>query len=172
VAIPNLTKTFVSSNNGFSFKYADDSTIQPSKVLAIQGVEQNNDEFDFILDDPFGAFRGSSIAVPDGVSIDQWVDQYVGYQPGGCSVPRGDQLEMTIDGQPGRVWDQGPGEIEATVVAGGRLYVFTLFAETGVSRPVFDAYAATIHLRPEDARKPSSTPLASSTPQPPNPSQS
>jgi hypothetical protein len=41
----------------------------------------------------------------------------------------------------------------ATVVAGGRLYVFPLghaWVNEADARPFFDAYAATIDLRPED----------------------
>ncbi len=85
--------------------------------------------------------------------IDEWIDRAVGYQPGGCGVPRSEQPEITIDGQPGRVWEGCPGEIEATVVVGGRVYLFTLFGD-GVSRALFDAYASTIDLRPEEAASP------------------
>ena len=45
-------------------------------------------------------------------------------------------------------------EIEATVVVGGRLYLFTLYLEASDARAVFDAYASTIDLRPEEAASP------------------
>ena len=70
-------------------------------------------------------FESASTEIPDGVSIDAWVDEYV--SPGdGCGVPRSQQAEITIDGQPGRIAECPTDQIEATVVAGGRLYLFTL----------------------------------------------
>ena len=51
-----------------------------------------------------------------------------------------------------------PDEIEATVVAGGRLCLFTPLHDRSDARAVFEAFAATIDLRPEDAAAPSSTP--------------
>ena len=47
-----------------------------------------------------------------------------------------------------------PGEIEATVVAGGRLYLFTLLSDASDAKAIFDAYAATIDLRPATQRGP------------------
>ena len=165
--IPELTQTFVSSTNGFSIQYPDDATIQPATVVSKPFVEQdNNEEFDFIINEPFHVFRGKSTEAPDGVVIDEWIDRAVGYQPGGCGVPRSEQPEITIDGHPGRIWEGCPNEIEATVAVGQRVYVFTLFdscvrtASCGdadvanVSRAVFDAYASTIDLRPEEAASP------------------
>src|SRR4029450_4092742 len=105
------------------------------------------------------SLRGASSEVPDGYSIDAWVDQSI--QSGGCVVRRSQQLEITIDGQPGRVWEGCPNEIEATVAVDRRLYTFSLFGDAGVSRPVFDAYASTIDLRPDDAAVPSASPSTS-----------
>ena len=89
------------------------------------------------------------------MTIDDWVDQsVVHYEPGSvCGAPRSELPEVTIDGQPGRITLDCPGEIEATVVVDGRLYLFTLVGD-GVSRALFDAYAATIDLRPEEAASP------------------
>ena len=82
--------------------------------------------------------RGSQGSNP----LDEWFDRSgVGYQPGGCGVRRSEQPEITIDGQPGRIWEECPGQVEATVVAGGRLYLFTLYLEASDVRAVFDAYA-------------------------------
>ena len=80
------------------------------------------------------------------------VDEYVSTTalPGGCGVPRSQQAEITIDGQPGRI-SECPNRIEATVVAGGRLYLFTLSHDRSDARAVFDAFAATIDLTPETA---------------------
>jgi hypothetical protein len=114
--IPELTQTFVSSTNGFSIGYPDEATIQPATVVSKPFVEQDNNEFDFIVNEPFHVFRGASTQAPEVSSIDEWIDRSVGYQPGGCGVPRREQLEITIGGQPGRVWEGCPHEIEATVV--------------------------------------------------------
>ena len=158
--VPDLTQTFVSSNNGFSIQYPDDAAIEPATLGLEPLVEQDNKGFDFLHSETFGSLRGASMAVPDGVSIDNWVDQsVVHYQPGGCGVPRSEQLEITIDGQPGRISESCPSEIEATVVAGQRLYLFTLLSDASDARAIFDAYASTIDLRPEDAAQgPSPTP--------------
>jgi hypothetical protein len=66
--------------------------------------------------------------------------------------------EITIDGQSGRIAECGP--IEATVVYGGRLYLFTLghSRHPDDARAYFDAWVATIDLTPETAAMPSSTP--------------
>ena len=66
-------------------------------------------------------------------------------------MPRRQQPEITIDGQSGRIWEDCPNKIVATVVAGGRLYLFTLLHERSDARAFFNAFAATIDLRPEDA---------------------
>ena len=65
-------------------------------------------------------------------------------------MPRSQQAEITIDGQSGRI-SECPNEIEATVVAGGRIYLFTLSHDRSDARAVFDAFAATIDLTPETA---------------------
>ena len=70
--------------------------------------------------------------------------------PGGCGVPRSQQAEITIDGQSGRI-SECPNRIEATVVAGGRLYLFILSHDRSDARAVFDAFVATIDLTPETA---------------------
>jgi hypothetical protein len=161
VDYPGLTTTFVSPTNGFSFGYIDRGGLKPAKELW-DPVTQPRPDFSGAHDDPFdgvetalGAyFKAASTAIPDGVSIDAWVDEYV--TPVGCA-PRSHQAELTIDGQSGRI-AECPNEIEATVVAGGRLYLFILLHDRSDARAFFDAFAATIDLRPEDAAAPSSTP--------------
>ena len=76
---------------------------------------------------------------------------------GGCHVPRGQQAEITIDRQSGRI-SECSGQIDATVVAGGRLYLFTLLTDRTDARAFFDAFVATIDLTPETAASPSGTP--------------
>ena len=96
-------------------------------------------------------FVGASTEIPDGVSIDEWYDEYV--SPSGCGVPRSQQPEITIDGRLGRI-AECPNQIEATVVAGGRLYLFMLAHERSDARAFFDAWIATIDLTPETAAVP------------------
>jgi hypothetical protein len=151
--VPELTQTFVSSNNGFSIQYPDDAEIEPATVVSNPLVEQDNKEFDFVVGDTW-TLRGSSTLAPDGVSIDDWIDKsVVGVPFGDCQEPRSTLPEITIDGQPGRIHEGCPGEIEATVVVDRRVYLFTLFGD-GTSRALFDAYASTIDLRPEEAASP------------------
>ena len=65
--------------------------------------------------------------------------------------------EITIDGQSGRV-AECQDRIQATVVAGGRLYLFILIHGRSDARAFFDAWVDTIDLRPEDAAVPSTSP--------------
>jgi hypothetical protein len=158
VDFPNLTTTFVSPRNGFSVKYFDrgEGTLTPAKELwdphhpkprPVSSGERDT-PFDVVETGLGAVFEGASTVIPDGVSIDAWVDEHV--SPGGCGVPRSQQAEITIDGESGRI-SECPNEIDATVVAGGRLYLFTLLHSRSDARAVFDAFAATIDLRPEDA---------------------
>ena len=171
VDFPKLTETFVSPRNGFSVKYFDrgKGTLTPAKDLWDPGKAQADDGVcrssrsarcpADLVETGFGAgFQGASTEIPDGVSIDEWVDDV---SPGACGEPRGQQEEITIDGQSGRISEcpAGPataGEIAATVVSGGRLYRFTLLHDRSDARAVFDAFAATIDLRPEAAAVPAS----------------
>ncbi len=162
VDYPGLTSTFDSPTNGFSFGYIDRGGLKPAKELW-DPVTQPRPDFSGAHDDPFDGvetalaayFKAASTAIPDGASIDAWVDEYV--SPGGCGVPRRQQAEITIDGQSGRI-AECPNLVEATVVAGGRLYLFILGHERSDARAFFEAFVATIDLRPEDAAVPSSTP--------------
>ncbi|MET0664737.1 MAG: hypothetical protein ABW008_04180 [Acidimicrobiales bacterium] len=161
--IPPLTDgPFVSSTNGFSVKYFDrgEGTLRPATALWDAGNQQIDDnQFDNgvdVVETGLAAiFMGSSAEIPDGVSIDEWVDEYV--SPGdGCGGLRSQQEEITIDGQPGRVAEcVGTTAIVATVVAGGRLYLFTLGHDgRDDAREFFDRWVATIDLTPETAAAP------------------
>ncbi len=153
VDFPNLTTTFVSPRNGFSIKHPDGAEVTPATQL-LDSSEQVDDGFDVVETGLAAVFKGASTdlreAGPDGVSSDQRVDEYLSFDYDGCGVPRSQQAEITIDGQPGRI-AECPNHIEATVVAGGRLYVFTLSHDRSDPRAVFDAFAATIDLTPETA---------------------
>lgn len=99
-------------------------------------------------------FEGASTQIPDGVSIDEWVDEHVTpLAARGCGVPRSQQAETIIDGQAGKI-AECVNQIEATVVAGGRLYLFRLSHSRGDSRAFFDAWVDSIDLTPETAAAP------------------
>ncbi len=157
VDFPNLTDTFVSPTYGYSFG----SRREPTP--ATERWDPSNQPVDDIYDDHrldtvetgYGAvLEGASTPVPNGVSIDGWVDQYVTpLAAGGCGQPRDEQEAITIDGQPGRI-AECQDQIDATVVAGGRLYLFTLHRSSHDARAMFDAWNATIDLTPETAAVP------------------
>ncbi len=152
---PDLTTTFVSPRNGFSIKHPDRAAVTPAKQLWGFGKEIDAG-FDVVETGLAAVFKGASTdsGFGAGGSIDERVDEYLsedyGNLPGGCGVPRSQQAEITIDGQSGRT-SECPNRIEATVVAGGRLYLFTLEHDRSDARAVFDAFAATIDLTPETA---------------------
>jgi len=169
VTYPGLTTTFVSPTNGYSFGYLDRGGLEPAAGLwdpVNDQLDENgydgypdSDGFDGVETGMGAYFLAASTPIPDGVSIDAWVDEYV--LPGGCGTPRGQQAEMTIDGQSGKISECAEperGRIEATVAAGGRLYLFTLLHTRTDARAFFDAFVATIDLRPEDAALPSISP--------------
>ena len=90
-------------------------------------------------------FNAASAPIPDGVSIDEWVDEHVTPVAGGCGLPRSRQAEITIDGRPGRIAKCS--HLEATVVADGRLYLFIGLGD----RSMAEAWIDSIELTPETA---------------------
>ncbi len=165
VDVPGLTSTFVSPTNGFSFDYDDRGALAPATELwdpvnhQLDGNDYDSyphpEGFDGLETGSGAYFLAASTPIPDGVSIDEWVDEDV--LSAGCGVPRREQAEITIDGQAGRIAECAEpqrGRIEATVVAGGRLYLFTLLHDRPDARAFFDAWVATIDLRPETAAVP------------------
>ncbi|MFL6205405.1 MAG: hypothetical protein ACJ739_08635, partial [Acidimicrobiales bacterium] len=160
---PGLTTTFVSPTYGYSFKVFDRGGLAPATERwdpEDQPVADRNldGRFDGVETGLLAYFEGASTEIPDGVAIDAWVDEYVTpTTAGGCGVPRGEQAEVTIDGRPGRI--AACDHSEVTVVAGGRLYLFTgpgtLDTMTASrNRAWFDAWIDTIDLTPETATVP------------------
>ena len=155
---PPLTSTFVSPRNGYSVDYVDRGagTVTPATQLW-EPDERVDTGFDVIETGLGAVFKGASADVStigsDGVSIDQRVDEYLSVAPGaadGCGVPRSEQAEVAIDGSEGRVAECS-NHIEATVVVGGRLYLFTLTHDRDDARAIFDAFIATVALTPDTA---------------------
>jgi hypothetical protein len=159
VDFPDLTTTFVSPRNGFAVDYPDrgDGTVTPAKQL-LGFSPQVDDGFDVVETGLAAVFKGASTELsaahrPPGVSQEQEIDETLSEDsvlPDGCGVPRSQQAQITIDGQSGRIAECA-NRIEATVVDGGRLYVFTLSHDRSDARAVFDAFLATIDLTPETA---------------------
>jgi hypothetical protein len=150
VDLPDLTKTFVSSRNGFSVKYPDRAVLTPANGMDgwDPGDVQSDVGVDVVETGVAAVLKGASIKAPEWEgSIDGFVDAIT---PGGCGATRSQQAEVTIDGRSGWI-AECPNEIDALVVAGGRLYLFTLLHDRSDGRAVFDAFAATIDLTPETA---------------------
>ncbi len=162
ISFAAMTTTFVSPTYGLSFKHFDRKGITPAAEPwdpATQQVDSvvRERHFDEVETGSGAIFAAASIEIPNGVSIDAWVDEYVGSPApraaDGCGVPRSTQAEITIDGQPGRTVEC-PNRAEATVVAGGRLYLFVMWHQRSDARAWFDAWLATIDLTPETATVP------------------
>jgi hypothetical protein len=162
VDIPPLETTFVSPTYGYSFRYFDrgEGTLRPATELwdpvnQPLGHINFDPRFDAVETGLAAYLEAASTEIPDRVSIDEWVDEYVTpLAASGCGVPRSQQAEITIDGQPGRI-AQCANRVEATVVAGGRLYLFVLsHGARSDARAFFDAWVATIDLTPETAAAP------------------
>jgi hypothetical protein len=156
-AAPAMVKTFASSLHGYSVGYPEGWTPIPATALW-EPSPASEGSYDRIINAPDGGmFRVTSALIPDGVSTDDWIDQFMTQADDpGCAPVRSTQPVIVIDGQRGRIRDSC-GEVEATVVVGRRVYLFTLFLGDGLdripaanARAVFDAFATTIDLRPED----------------------
>lgn len=165
VPIPAMTQTYVSERHGYSISYPADwntfSATDPWSPPAWKAGGEGEAPFDFLeAPEPSPWFRAASAALPEGLpSVNDWIDEYLTFSSvPGCAPPRETWELVLIDGAPGRLRDSC-GEVEATVVLEGRVYMFTLFlGEVTNGRELFDAFAATIDLRPEDATLPSPSP--------------
>lgn len=162
VDYPSPDSTFVSPTNGFSFDYFDRGGLVPAKQSwdpLTQPQPDHSGRYDGafdVVDTGYGAvFKGASTPIPAGVSIDAWVDEHL--RPGFCGVSRSQQAEITIDGHRGRIQECAD-QIDATVVAGGRLYLFTMMHSRPDARAWFDAFVATVRLTPDTAAAPTATP--------------
>lgn len=158
--IPAMTQVHVSQRYGYTIRFpADWSSRQASHPWWPpdwkSGVS-SGDPFDYIArEEEPPIVRVASALLPEELAnVDDWIDDYLTFSDApGCAPQRETQELVRIDGAPGRLRDSC-GEVEATVVVEGRVYLFTLFlggdAVTN-ARELFDAFAETIDLRPEDA---------------------
>jgi hypothetical protein len=167
--IPALTTAFVSATNGFSEMRTARSGVTPATASwtppqPLKDAHLKPGPFYDIVETGYSAaFNGTSTEIPDGVPLDEWIDQSVASAASTttCMLPRTRQAEITIDGQPARVSEGCAGQFVATVVAGGRLYVFELvhgWDNEADARAFFDSWLATIRLTPETAARASSAP--------------
>ena len=152
---PPLDATFTSTVHGYSMDYPGRWTASPATVAWDARLSELDElTSDQIIKDDLNVFRIASTALPDGVDTDAWIGRWLTEANSPCAPARATLAEVVIDGQPGRV-RTSCGAVEATVVADGRVYMFTLSANgptPGVSsRDVFEAIVATVQLTPERA---------------------
>jgi hypothetical protein len=165
-----MTQPFNSAIHGYALAYPDGWSVTPADTAwwPPDWKRRGSDErsFDWMTSPlESTAFRAASTTAPEGVSIDDWIDEYMTFSSDpGCAPARITQPAIVIDGQPGRVRDSC-NEVEATVVVGRRVYLFTLFVlddeldgAARNARALFDEFAATIRLRPDDALARPTTP--------------
>jgi hypothetical protein len=165
-----MTQSFTSENYGYSIRYPADWRVDPATTFWSPPEWKANGsdigELDLIA--PVGddaLFRAASALAPDAASVDDWIAEFITFSPtADCNPPRETLEPVVIDGKAGRLrgfcGNPPATEIEATVVVGNRVYVFTLFRGGGEGsgaieadeRALFDAFAATITLSPENAQ--------------------
>ena len=151
------TTTFESPRHGYSVDVPEESIVTPATQLygfsRELDVGVDDEGLDVVQTGSGTVFKGASSEFEDrnllDARIDEQIDEYYAL-PGGCGVPRSQQAEITLDGQPGRI-AECPGRVEATVVVPGRLYLFTLLNGGSDARADFDALADSIRLTPETA---------------------
>ena len=166
-SIAAMTQSFTSEKYGYSVRYPADWRVEPATTLwfppdwGASGSDMS--ELDLIapVADP-GLFRAASALAPDAGSVDDWIAEFITMSDfADCNPPRESLEQVVIGGKAGRLrgfcGNSPATEIEATVVVGSRVYVFTLFSgvENAIEadeRALFDAFAATIELHPEDAQ--------------------
>jgi hypothetical protein len=176
-SIPAMTQSFTSERYGYSVSYPADWRVDPATTFwsppdwKANGSDMS--ELDLIA--PVGdaaLFRAASALAPDAASVDDWIAEFITFSPiAECNPPRETLEPVVIGGQAGRLrgfcGNPPATEIEATVVVGNRVYVFTLFRGGGEGsgaieadeRALFDAFAATVTLSPENAQpRPSNEP--------------
>lgn len=163
--VPPMTHTFTSDVYGYSVGYPADWKTQPASVFwsppawRVNGSPQ--EPLDFFYRTTSGPVFRAASAETNSTAIDDWITANMTFTDDPlCGPQRSTLPEIVIDGHHGRIRDSC-GEVEVTVVVGQRVYLFTLFLgdsplRVTYGRDLFDAIAATIQLRPEDAKPPPS----------------
>ncbi len=165
IVVPVMTEMYVSGLHGYALKHPANWTVTEASQTwwppDWKADASPGQPFDLIgdMDNP-RLLRAASAPILDGLpSVNDWIDEFLTFGDPNCVLPRERQELISIDGAPGRLRD-ACGEVEVTIVLDGRVYMFTLWFGNGVTngRELFDAIAATIDLRPEDAAVPSPSP--------------
>ena len=164
LVIPAMSDLYTSRRFGYSVLHpADWSVVQATQAWSPPDWKADaspGDPFDYISDGgELPVLRAASAPLPDGLAnVNDWIDEYLTFGDPNCVPPRERSELISIDGAPGRLWDACD-TVEATIVLEGRVYMFTLFVDQVTNgRELFDALAATIDLRPEDAALASPSP--------------
>ena len=71
------TTTFVSPTNGFAVGYLDRGDVTVTAAKELWGLGERGDGFDVVEIGSAAVFTGASTKIPDGVSVDEWVDEHV-----------------------------------------------------------------------------------------------
>jgi len=159
LVIPAMSELYTSRRFGYSVQYpAAWSVEQATQTWSPPDWKADaspGEPFDYISgggEPPI--LRVASAPLPDGLAnVNDWIDEYLTFGDPNCVPPRERSELISIDGAPGRLWD-ACSTVEATIVLEGRVYMFTLILssdQVANGRELFDALAATIDLRPEDA---------------------
>lgn len=151
-----LTQAFTSPTFGYSIRYPAGWREDPTDGVTPDGV-------DFLHSAAGGwNFRALSVAIPDGVVVDDWIASTLTQSDdAGCTPPRNTLESVTVDGRQGKLLGfcgtPTARQIEATVVVDERAYLFTLYdakepaASEAEARALFDRLTATITLDPGSA---------------------
>jgi hypothetical protein len=154
---PALTGSFTSTLYGYSIDFPD-AFWTATAGTAVWDPSASIDGFSdtFLPPSTNNGFRATSGVIPAGVVVDDWIAENVTGTDGECAPARSTLGNIVVDGATGKVRISCE-EVEATVVVGDRLYLFTLFLDSGEpystagSRALFEAMIATVQLTPETA---------------------
>jgi hypothetical protein len=148
-AIPALDTDFASSIAGYSVRHPSAWIAMPASKAWTSGYDAS----DPAISDVFGnrLFLGTSTKIPAGTTFDQWYAGYAAVRASGTCGSSAVEETVNVDGTSARLDLHCPTfYLEVVVPKGGRAYVFTLYSP--VSRPIFEAFLATIRLTPTSAK--------------------
>ena len=118
--VPVMTEPYVSALHGYSITLPADWSATPASQPWSPPAWKLGDSsapFDFLgQEDQPPWVRAASAPLPEGLpDVNHWIDEYLTFGDPSCVPPRETQEPITIDGAPGRLWDDCS-EVEATVV--------------------------------------------------------
>jgi hypothetical protein len=145
--LPALDTPFNSPFAGYSLRRPASWTVTPAPAAWKNGYDTES------VSDRIGqtpSFYGTSRKLPAGTTFETWFDAYdADRATGTCGAPS-DNLDIAVEGLPGRLDVHCPENyIEAVVPKGGRVYVFTMY--TPYTRDLFGLLLGSVRLTPETA---------------------